>query len=196
VHALLTAAVVATPPALLRDGGVFATGYDADLDELRRISEHSDEALLDLEARERERTGFANLRFGYNRVQGYYIEVSRSQADQVPADWVRRQTVKNAERYITTELKSFEDKVLGARDRALARERELYEALLDQLTGHLPQLQASAAAIAALDVLLDRAGNGIGHLPVFLEVVAVLRGPGRGAGWRKASTTTRRCWPD
>ncbi len=153
VHALLTAAVVATPPALLRDGGVFATGYDADLDELRRISEHSDEALLDLEARERERTGFANLRFGYNRVQGYYIEVSRSQADQVPADWVRRQTVKNAERYITTELKSFEDKVLGARDRALARERELYEALLDRLIGSLPQLQATAAAVAALDVL-------------------------------------------
>jgi DNA mismatch repair protein MutS len=153
VHALLTAAVVPTPPALLRDSGVIAAGYDADLDELRRISEHSDEALLELEARERERTGFANLRFGYNRVQGYYIEVSRSQADQVPADWVRRQTVKNAERYITAELKSFEDRVLGARDRALARERELYETLLDRLTESLPQLQSTAAAVAALDVL-------------------------------------------
>jgi DNA mismatch repair protein MutS len=153
VHALLTAAVVPTPPALLRDGGVIAPGYDADLDELRRISEHSDEALLELESRERERTGFANLRFGYNRVQGYYIEVSRSQAEQVPADWVRRQTVKNAERYITAELKSFEDKVLGARDRSLARERELYESLLDQLTQSLPQLQSTAAAVAALDVL-------------------------------------------
>jgi len=88
---------------MLREGGVIASGYDADLDELRRISEHSDEALLELESRERARTGFANLRFGYNRVQGYYIEVSRSQADQVPADWVRRQTVKNAERYITSD---------------------------------------------------------------------------------------------
>jgi len=161
VHALLTAAVVPTPPALLRDSGVIAPGHDADLDELRRISEHSDEALLELEARERERTGFANLRFGYNRVQGYYIEVSRSQADQVPADWVRRQTVKNAERYITAELKSFEDKVLGARDRALARERELYEELLDRLTESLPRLQATAAAVAALDVLATLAERAI-----------------------------------
>ncbi|NJD31598.1 MAG: DNA mismatch repair protein MutS [Gammaproteobacteria bacterium] len=153
VHALLATAILPSPPALLRDGGVIAPGYDADLDELRRISEHSDEALLELESRERERTGFANLRFGYNRVQGYYIEVSRSQADQVPADWVRRQTVKNAERYITNELKTFEDKVLGARDRALARERELYEGLLDHLTEQLPGLQSSAAALASLDVL-------------------------------------------
>ena len=154
-------AVVPTPPALLRDGGVIAPGYDADLDELRRISEHSDEALLELEARERERTGFANLRFGYNRVQGYYIEVSRSQADQVPTDWVRRQTVKNAERYITTELKSFEDRVLGARDRALARERELYEALLDRLIEALPRLQSTAAAVAALDVLSNLAERAL-----------------------------------
>ena len=161
VRGLLTAAIVASPPALLRDGGVFAAGYDADLDELRRISEHSDEALLELEARERERTGFANLRLGYNRVQGYYIEVSRSQADQVPADWVRRQTVKNAERYITAELKSFEDKVLGARDRALARERELYEGLLDKLTASLPGLQATAAAVAALDVLATLAERAV-----------------------------------
>ena len=142
---------------MLREGGVFAPGFDADLDELRRISEHSDEALLDLETRERERTGFQNLRFGYNRVQGYYIEVSRSQAERVPADWVRRQTVKNAERYITSELKSFEDKVLGARDRALARERELYEGLLDTLIDALPALQATAGALAALDVLANLA---------------------------------------
>ena len=161
VHGLLERAVVPTPPALLREGGIIAAAYDADLDDLRRIAEHSDEALLDLEARERERTGFANLRFGYNRVQGYYIEVSRSQAEQVPADWVRRQTVKNAERYITTELKSFEDKVLGARDRSLARERELYEALLDQLIAALAQLQATAAALAALDVLANLAERAI-----------------------------------
>ena len=161
VRGLLTAAIVASPPALLRDGGVIAQAYDADLDELRRISEHSDEALLELEARERERTGFANLRLGYNRVQGYYIEVSRSQADQVPADWVRRQTVKNAERYITAELKSFEDKVLGARDRALARERELYEGLLDKLIASLPGLQATAAAVAALDVLATLAERAV-----------------------------------
>jgi len=161
VHALLAAAVVPTPPALLREGGVIAPHYDAELDELRRISEHSDEALLELETRERERTGFANLRLGYNRVQGYYIEVSRSQAEQVPTDWVRRQTVKNAERYITTELKSFEDKVLGARDRAMARERELYDALLDSLIESLPRLQSTAAALASLDVLANLAERAL-----------------------------------
>jgi DNA mismatch repair protein MutS len=159
VHALLTSAVVPAPPALLRDGGVIAAGHDADLDELRRISEHSDEALLELESR--ERTGFANLRFGYNRVQGYYIEVSRAQADQVPADWVRRQTVKNAERYVTAELKSFEDRVLGARDRALAREREIYDDLLDRLIESLPRLQSTAAALAALDVLATLAERAV-----------------------------------
>ena len=160
-HGLLSSALMPTPAAMLREGGVFAPGYDTDLDELRRISEHSDEALLELENRERERTGFANLRFGYNRVQGYYIEVSRSQADQVPADWVRRQTVKNAERYITSELKTFEDRVLGARDRSLARERELYEGLLDRLTEHLPALQATAGALASLDVLANMAERSI-----------------------------------
>ena len=158
---LLGRALVETPPALLREGGVIADGHDAELDELRRFSEHSDEALLELERRERERSGLANLRLGYNRVQGYYIEVHRNQADQVPTDWIRRQTIRNAERYVTAELKGFEDRVLGARDRALARERALYEALLDALVAALPGLQATAAALATLDVLADLAERAV-----------------------------------
>jgi DNA mismatch repair protein MutS len=160
-HALLERALVETPPALLREGGVIASGFDAELDELRQISERSDEALLALEERERERSGLPNLRLGYNRVQGYYIEVHRSQADQVPTDWTRRQTIRNAERYVTAELKDFEDRVLGARDRALARERALYETLLDQLVAVLPALQASAAALATLDVLANLAERAL-----------------------------------
>ncbi len=161
IHALLVRAIVEQPPPILRDGGVIATGYDAELDELKRISEHSDQYLLDLEARERERSGIANLRLGYNRVQGYYIEINRSLADRVPPDYHRRQTVKNAERYITPELKEFEDKVLGARDRALAREKQLYDELLDQLIGRLAELQATAAALAALDVLANLAERAV-----------------------------------
>ncbi len=160
-HALLTRAIVEAPPALLREGGVIAPGHDAELDELRQVSENSDAALLALEERERERSGLANLRLGYNRVQGYYIEVHRNQADRVPADWTRRQTIRNAERYVTGELKSFEDRVLGARDRALARERALYEILLDELTTELPALQASAAALATLDTLANLAERAV-----------------------------------
>ncbi|HEU4600528.1 MAG TPA: DNA mismatch repair protein MutS, partial [Steroidobacteraceae bacterium] len=161
VHALLTRAIIESPPPLLREGGVIAPGFDAELDTLRQISEHSDQYLLDLEARERERSGIANLRLGYNRVQGYYIEINRSLSDQVPADYLRRQTVKNAERYITPELKEFEDKVLSARDRALAREKQLYESVLDQLIAHLAALQRTASAIAALDVLANLAERAI-----------------------------------
>ena len=160
-HALLTRAIVEAPPALLREGGVIAPGHDAELDELRQISGNSDAALLALEERERERSGLSNLRFGYNRVQGYYIEVHRNQADRVPADWTRRQTIRNAERYVTGELKSFEDRVLGARDRALARERALYEMLLDELIERLPALQASAAALATLDALANLAERAV-----------------------------------
>ncbi len=116
---------------ILRDGGVIAAGYDAELDELRLLGSNTEQFLLDLERKERERSGLSSLKLGFNRVQGFFIEVSRSQADSVPADYLRRQTVKSAERFITPELKSFEDKVLGARDRALAREKALYEALLD-----------------------------------------------------------------
>src|ERR1019366_10505930 len=128
-HTLLEHAVVESPPHFLRDGGVIAPGYDAELDELRLLGSNTEQFLLDLERRERERTGLTSLKLGFNRVQGFFIEVNRSQADRVPAEYLRRQTVKSAERFITPELKAFEDKVLGARDHALAREKELYEAL-------------------------------------------------------------------
>ena len=152
-HDLLTKAIVDSPPHYLRDGGVIAAGYDAELDELRLLGSNTEQFLLDLERKERERTGLSSLKLGFNRVQGFFIEVSRSQADRVPPDYLRRQTVKSAERFITPELKSFEDKVLGARDRALAREKALYEALLDHLTSRLPALQSTTAAVAQIDVL-------------------------------------------
>ncbi len=122
-HALLCRAVVDSPPHFLRDGGVIAPGYDAELDELRLLGSNTEQFLLDLERRERERTGLSSLRLGFNRVQGFYIEINRSQAETVPKDYQRRQTVKSAERFVTPELKAFEDKVLGARDRALGREK-------------------------------------------------------------------------
>ncbi len=158
---LLKRAVVESPPPILREGGVLAPGYDAELDELRLISEHSDQYLLDLEAREKVRSGISNLKLGYNRVQGYFIEINRSFADRVPADYIRRQTIRNSERYITPELKEFEDKVLGARDRALAREKRLYDGLLDQLIERVARLQATAAALAALDVLATFAERAV-----------------------------------
>ena len=150
---LLQRAIAEEPAALLRDGNVVAPGYDPQLDELRRIATHTDEFLLDLERRERERTGIAGLKLGYNRVQGFFIETSRKDAERVPKDYLRRQTVKSAERFITAELKSFEDRVLGARERALAREKQLYEELLTQLTERLAPLQATAAALAQIDAL-------------------------------------------
>ncbi|MEQ1581732.1 MAG: DNA mismatch repair protein MutS [Steroidobacteraceae bacterium] len=158
---LLKRAVVEAPPPILREGGVIAPGYDAELDDLRLISEHSDQYLLDLEAREKVRSGIANLKLGYNRVQGYFIEINRSLSDRVPADYIRRQTIRNSERYITPELKEFEDKVLGARDRALAREKLLYDGLLDQLIERVARLQQTAAALAALDVLATFAERAV-----------------------------------
>ena len=149
----LNQALLAEPSVVLREGGVIATGYDAELDELRCIQTHSGEFLIALEGRERERTGIATLRVEYNRVHGFYIEVSRAQAEHVPADYQRRQTLKNVERYITPELKNFEDKALSAADRALAREKYLYEQLLLSLLAVVPQLQTLAAALAQLDVL-------------------------------------------
>ena len=157
LHALLARAIVESPPPVLRDGGVIAGGHDAELDELRDIAAHTDRFLLDLEARERERTGIASLKLAYNRVSGFYIEIPRSQSGQVPPDYHRRQTVKNAERFITPELKAFEDRVLGARDRSLAREKELYEQLLDRITADLPALTRLAQALALADVLADLA---------------------------------------
>ena len=141
------------PAVLLREGGVIASGVDADLDELRDINLNCDTFLLDLEQRERTRTGIGNLRVQFNKVHGFYIEVTSSGIDRVPADYQRRQTLKNAERYITPELKAFEDKALSAQERALAREKWLYEQLLDTLQAHLATLQALARALATLDAL-------------------------------------------
>ena len=158
---LLMRALVEAPPHFLRDGGVFAAGYDADLDELRELGSNTEEFLVELERKERERSGLSSLKLGFNRVQGFFIEVNRSQAERVPADYIRRQTVKSAERFITPELKGFEDKVLGARDRALARERELYEGLLDVLTAALAALQRTSRGIGELDVLACLAERAI-----------------------------------
>lgn len=150
---LLERAVTDNPPMVMRDGGVIREGYDAELDELRNISTNAGDYLVQLEIRERERTGISTLKVGYNRVHGYYIEISRGQAAQAPIDYQRRQTLKNAERYITPELKTFEDKALSAQSRSLAREKALYEDLLDQLNDTLLPLQDCAAAVAELDVL-------------------------------------------
>lgn len=149
----LDKALEENPPVVIRDGGVIAEGYDEELDELRGISTNAGEFLVKLETQERERTGLSTLKVGFNRVHGYYIEISKLQADQAPADYIRRQTLKNAERFITPELKSFEDKALSAKSRALSREKALYEALIEKLNEHLRALQVSAAAISELDVL-------------------------------------------
>jgi DNA mismatch repair protein MutS len=150
---LLARALMEEPAALVRDGGVIATGFDAELDELRAIQDNADGFLLKLEVQERERTGIANLRVQFNKVHGFYIEVTQGQLDKVPDDYRRRQTLKNAERFITPELKAFEDKALSAQERALAREKWLYEQLLDALAAHVPALTRLAQAISALDAL-------------------------------------------
>ncbi|HRP73996.1 MAG TPA: DNA mismatch repair protein MutS [Rhodocyclaceae bacterium] len=148
---LLMRAVAPEPAAVVRDGGVIASGFDQELDELRSIQTNCGEFLLALEMRERARSGIANLKVEFNRVHGFYIEVGRASADKVPDDYRRRQTLKNAERYITPELKAFEDKALSAQERALAREKLLYESLLESLAPHIPALQRIARALAALD---------------------------------------------
>ena len=150
---LLIASIQAEPASVLREGGVIADGFDAELDELRGMQANCGEFLLKYEAEERERTGLTNLKVEYNSVHGFYIEISRAQAENAPAEYRRRQTLKNAERFITPELKAFEDKVLSANDRALAREKMLYEAIFDELAQHINVLQANAGAVAQLDVL-------------------------------------------
>ncbi len=150
---LLAQALVEQPPVLARDGGIFAEGYDAELDELRTLSTHADQFLIDLEAREREASGIATLKVGYNRMHGYYIEISKGQAARAPTHYTRRQTLTGAERYITEELKAFEDKVLSARERSLSREKLLYDGLLDALNARLEPLKRCAAALSELDAL-------------------------------------------
>ncbi len=177
---LLARAVAPEPAAVVRDGGVIAPGYDEELDELRAIQTNCGEFLMALETRERERTGIANLKVEFNRVHGFYIEVGRASAEKVPDDYRRRQTLKNAERYITPELKTFEDKALSAQERALAREKALFENLLESLAPHIAELQRIARALAALDGLaaLAEAAQRNGYVrPQFvdqpvLEIVA------------------------
>src|SRR5699024_5931523 len=150
---LLQRAIIEQPPVWIRDGGVIATGHDEQLDELRELSGNADGYLAELEVRERKRVGVDTLKIGYNRVHGYYIEMGRNHADKAPLDYQRRQTLKAVERYITPELKRFEDQVLSARERALAREKALYAELVRQLGEHIAPIQQAADALAQLDVL-------------------------------------------
>ncbi|WP_406612207.1 DNA mismatch repair protein MutS [Acinetobacter schindleri] len=155
LHERLMSAIVENPPVLLRDGNVIAEGFDAELDELRKIRDHAGKFLIDLEIKEREQSGIPTLKIGYNRVSGYYIELTRAQAEQAPEHYIRRQTLKNAERYITPELKAFEDKVLSSESRALAREKLLFEMLLDELREDIGNLQMMSSAIAQIDLLCN-----------------------------------------
>ncbi len=154
-HDLLKQAVIENPPVLIRDGGVIAAGYNQELDELRNIQKNANQFLIDLEAREKQRSGIPTLKVNYNRVHGYFIEVSRAQSENVPDNYLRKQTLKTNERYITPELKDFEDKVLSANEKALAKEKALYEELFELLAPSLRALQLSAQAICELDVLAN-----------------------------------------
>jgi DNA mismatch repair protein MutS len=157
----LSRAIIYNPPVVIREGGVIKTGYDEELDELRGISENAAEYLIKLEQEEKETTGLSTLKVGYNRVHGYYIEISRAQSANAPDRYVRRQTLKNAERFITPELKSFEDKALSSKSRALAREKYLYESLLELLLDDLTGLQKTFAAVAELDVMCNLAERAL-----------------------------------
>jgi DNA mismatch repair protein MutS len=179
---LLVSAIAPEPSAMVRDGGVIAGGYSAELDELRGLQTNAGEFLISLEKKERDRTGIPNLKVAYNHVHGYYIEVTNAQAEKVPEDYRRRQTLKNAERYITPELKVFEDKALSARDRSLALEKNLYDSVLDLLKPHIGILQRIAAALAQLDVLCCFAGIAARRnycRPVFTNEISVQIEAGR-----------------
>ncbi|WOH37353.1 DNA mismatch repair protein MutS [Thalassotalea fonticola] len=153
LHELLSKAIIENPPVLIRDGGVLAPGYNSELDELRNLSQGASNFLAELEQREREKTGISTLKVGYNRVHGFYIEISRRESNEVPVEYIRRQTLKNNERFITEELKSHEEKVLTAQSRYLALEKRLYDELFDQLAPFIEQLQLCSEAVASLDVL-------------------------------------------
>ncbi len=161
LQALLERAVIENPPVLIRDGGVIAPGYNSELDEWRNLSKGATDVLDQLELRERARTGISTLKIGYNRVHGFFIEVSHANAHLVPADYIRRQTLKNNERYIIPELKEHEDKVLGSQSKALALEKQLYEELFRFIAPHIEQLQIMAAALADLDVLNNLAERAL-----------------------------------
>lgn len=181
IYELLQRAIVIEPPYLIRDGGVIADGYDAELDELRHLSLGAEEFLEQLEIKERARSGITNLKLGYNKVHGFYIEVNRSQSEVVPADYLRRQTLKSTERFITKELKQFEDQVLSARERALQLEKHIYEQILLQLLDYLSDLQACSNAVAELDVLhnlAERADKLKYYPPTFTqqEIVHIQEG--------------------
>ena len=161
LRAHLESAIVEAPPITIRDGGVIASGFDPELDRLRQVRDDATGFIAELEARERARTGLPGLKVGFNRVHGYYIEVSRANADRVPVEYVRRQTLKSAERYLSPELKEFESQVLGARERSLALERKLYEAVVEAAGAEIERLQASARAIAEFDVLSNLADRAV-----------------------------------
>ncbi len=158
---LLIRSIAAEPAAQIRDGGAIAPGYDAELDELRSLNDNCGAFLVDMEVRERERTGIASLKVEFNKVHGFYIEVTHANTDKIPDDYRRRQTLKNAERYITPELKAFEDKALSAQERSLAREKLLYEGILNELAPAIPTLQVIASAVAQLDLLAGFADTAL-----------------------------------
>jgi len=179
---LLNRAIIENPPVIIRDGGVIAPGYSRELDDIRNLSQNADQFLIDLETQEKERTGISTLKVGYNRIHGYYIEISRLQASNAPIEYIRRQTLKNAERFITPQLKEFEDKILSSRSRALTLEKALYEEILEKLCGHLPSLQTMAKALSELDVLnnlAERATTLKLVKPEFTDEIAIQIEAGR-----------------
>lgn len=179
---LLETAIIDNPPMLIRDGGVIAPGFDEELDELILLSTNANDALNELELAEKQRTGLSTLKFGFNSVQGYYIELSKAQADKAPVDYHRKQTLKNVERYITPELKIFEDKVLSAQVKALAREKWLYDNLLTEIQKSLVELTQRAQALAQLDVLAtlaERAHSLNWHCPQLVNQPGITINAGR-----------------